>query len=138
MQGFLIAAGALVVGFSLGVSFSARYIRHLRKQLKERRCRKPLVSIWQSVTNLLFVTTQLAALAWVSLSYAIALYSTIALAQPFPVEGLSQQAIITILGVAALKVVQNIFEHNNGGVFGTSKQDGDTTLPEDDEQEGMG
>lgn len=49
----------------------------------------------KSVTRRLFVTTQLAALAWVSASYLIAIYSTVALEQPFPVVELSQQAITT-------------------------------------------
>lgn len=138
MKTALIVAGALTVGFVLGISSSAKYIRSLRKQLRERRGRKPPVSILRSVTNLLFVTSQLAALVWVSISYAIALYSTIELAQPFPVEELSRQAIITLIGVTALKVVQNIFEHNNGGIFGTSKQGDDYTPPEDYDQEGMG
>ena len=58
-----------------------------------------------SVTRILFVTTQIAALGWVSVSYLIAVYS--------------------ILGVNVLKVVENIFEHNDGPVFGknnTEKQ----------------
>ena len=81
----------------------------------------------RSVTRLLFVTTQLAALGWVSMSYLIALYATVRLAQPFPVVELSQQAITTILGVNVLKVVENIFEHNNGGLFGrTTKESEDT------------
>lgn len=75
----------------------------------------------KSITRILFITTQAAALVWVSLSYAIAIYSTIELGQPFPVTELSQQAITTILGVNALKVVENIFEHNNGPVFGQTK-----------------
>ncbi len=74
----------------------------------------------RSVTKLLFVTTQLAALAWVTVSYAIAVYATVKLAQPFPVVELSQQAISTILGVNVLKVVENVFEHNDGGLFGKS------------------
>lgn len=74
----------------------------------------------KKVTNFLFVTTQLAALAWVSISYLIALYATVRLGQVFPVVELSQQAITTILGVSVLKVVENIFEHNDGVVFGTS------------------
>ena len=80
----------------------------------------------RSVTRLLFVTTQLAALGWVSMSYLIALYATVRLAQPFPVVELSQQAITTILGVNVLKVVENIFEHNNGPVFGRTKEREDT------------
>lgn len=75
------------------------------------------------ITRLLFVTTQISALVWVTLSYLIALYSTIKLGQPFPVEELSGQAVTTILGVNALKVLENIFEHNNGGLFGTSDKD---------------
>jgi len=76
----------------------------------------------KSVTRRLFVTTQLAALAWVSASYLIAIYSTVALEQPFPVVELSQQAITTILGVNVLKVVENIFEHNDSPVFGRTKE----------------
>ena len=80
----------------------------------------------KSVTRRLFVTTQLAALGWVSVSYLIAIYATVWLAQPFPVVELSQQAITTILGVNVLKVVENIFEHNDGPVFGHTKESGGT------------
>ena len=73
-------------------------------------------------TRALFLTTQLAALVWVSASYGIAIYATVRLGQPFPVAELSQQAITTILGVNALKVVENIFEHNNGGLFGHTEK----------------
>lgn len=77
----------------------------------------------KSVTRFLFVATQLTALGWVSVSYLIALYATVKLAQPFPVVELSQQAITTILGVNVLKVLENVFEHNNGPVFGQSRED---------------
>ncbi len=80
----------------------------------------------KSMTRILFLTTQIAALAWVSLSYAIAVYATVALQQPFPVAELSEQAITTILGVNVLKVVENIFEHNDGGLFGRTKERKDT------------
>lgn len=76
----------------------------------------------RKVTNFLFVTTQLAALAWVSVSYLIALYATVELGEVFPVVELSEQAIETILGVSVLKVVGNIFEHNDSVVFGTSNK----------------
>lgn len=76
----------------------------------------------RSITRILFVTTQAAALFWVTVSYGIALYATLRLAQPFPVTELSQQAITTILGVNALKVAENIFEHNDGPVFGHTKE----------------
>lgn len=75
-----------------------------------------------SITRILFITTQIAALGWVSISYLIAAYATIRLGQPYPVVELSQQAITTILGTTALKVVENIFEHNNGGIFGCSNK----------------
>lgn len=74
----------------------------------------------KSVTKILFVTTQLAALGWVTVSYLIALYATVRLGQVFPVVELSEQAIKTILGVNVLKVAENIFEHNDGAVFGKS------------------
>lgn len=77
----------------------------------------------KSITKVLFITTQVAALWWVSISYLIAIYATTQLGQPFPVAELSQQAITTILGVNALKVVENIFEHNDGPVFGHTKED---------------
>ena len=79
-------------------------------------------SALKSVTRRLFVTTQYAALLWVSISYLIALYATVRLGQVFPVVDLSKQAIETILGVNVLKVVENIFEHNDGVVFGKSNE----------------
>lgn len=75
-----------------------------------------------SITRILFITTQIAALGWVSISYLIAAYATIRLGQPYPVVELSQQAITTILGATALKVAENIFEHNDGGIFGCSNK----------------
>lgn len=77
----------------------------------------------KSVTKALFVTTQIAALCWVTISYIIAGYATVRLGQPYPVVELSQQAITTILGTAALKVLENIFEHNDGGLFGRSNRE---------------
>lgn len=77
----------------------------------------------KSVTKALFITTQIAALCWVTVSYLIAGYATVKLGMPYPVVELSQQAITTILGVSALKVVENIFEHNDGGIFGKSNKE---------------
>lgn len=76
-----------------------------------------------SITRLLYITTQIFALFWVTLSYGIAIYATIQLAQPFPVVELSQQAIITILGVNVAKTVENIFEHNDGLIFGKNNKE---------------
>lgn len=78
----------------------------------------------RSITRILFISTQIAALCWVSMSYLIAAYATVRLGQPFPVTELSEQAIQTILGVNVLKVVENIFEHNVGAAI-KKKQDAD-------------
>ena len=134
MKMILIAAGALVVGIALGIVYCEATIRHLRKRLKELRAGKPPPSILRSVTRFLFVTTQVFALVWVTWSYVIATYSTVVLEQPFPVETLSDRAIITILGVSALKVVENIFEHNEGVVFGQSQSEDDS--PDEGGEEG--
>lgn len=74
----------------------------------------------ESVTRWLFVTTQICALVWVSLSYVIAFYSMIVLGQVFTLSEIFDPAITTLLGVVAIKQVGNIFEHNNGGIFGNS------------------
>ncbi len=80
----------------------------------------------KSITNFLYVTAQIAALCWVSLSYIFAGYATIVLGQPFPIEALSSSAVNAIIGVAVCKTVGNAFEHNEGGIFGHSvgKTDG--------------
>lgn len=134
MKTALIAAGTLVVGIALGVIYCEATYRHLRKRVKELRAGRPRPSIIRSVTRFLFVTTQFFALVWVSASYGIAVYSTIKLFQPFPVEELSRQAIITLLGMSGLKVVENIFEHNEGVVFGQSRTEDDP--PDEGGEEG--
>lgn len=73
---------------------------------------------FKSITRIIFLTSQIFALIWVSMSYVIAAYATFVLTQPFPIETLSEQAIIVLLGTLTAKVVENIFEHNNGGIFG--------------------
>lgn len=132
----LPVAGALVVGVVLGVLFSAATIRHLRRRVRGLRAGTAPVGIFQSVTKFLFITAQVFAIVWVSVSYGIAVYSTVVLFQPFPVVELSQQAIVTIIGAMALKVVENIFEHNEGAVFGRSKAA--DSAPEDQEPPAAG
>lgn len=110
------AAGALLVCVP-----AARLIRREGKRLKLK-----------SVTRILFITTQIAALCWVSVSYLIAIYATVRLGQVFPVVDLSKQAITTILGVSVLKVAENIFEHNDGAVFGSNNK---KAVPELDTEE---
>ena len=134
MKTILIAAGALVVGIALGVIYCEATYRHLRRRLRELRAGQERRNLLRSVTRFLFVTTQVFALVWATWSYVIATYSTVVLVQPFPVEALSDRAIITILGVSALKVVENIFEHNEGVVFGQSQSEDDS--PDEGGEEG--
>ena len=133
MKMILIAAGTLTVGIALGVLYCESTYRHLRKRLRELRAGQERCNIIRSITRFLFVTAQVFAIVWVSWSYAIATYSTIVLEQPFPAEELSAEAVRTILGVGALKVLENIFEHNDGKVFGQSRTEDD---PPDEGGEG--
>lgn len=77
-----------------------------------------------SLTRLIFLSTQISALIWVFTSYGIAIYSTVVLGQVYTMAELSEPAIQTILGVSFLKVVENMWEHNEGGLFGHSKEKG--------------
>ena len=124
--------GALTVGLALGAALSAGIIRCLRKQVREPRAGKVRAGLLRSVTKLIFVTTQVSALVWVFTSYGIAIYSTIRLEQVYTMAELSEPAIHTILGVGVLKVLENIFEHNEGTVFGRSRAgDGTENEPEE-------
>lgn len=76
----------------------------------------------RSVTRLLFVSTQICALVWVFISYGLAIYATVRLGQVYTMAELSKPAIDALLGVTALKVLGNIFEHNDGPVFGKSEK----------------
>lgn len=49
--------------------------------------------------------------------------ATVCLGQLHIIVELSEPAIHTILGVGILKVLENIFEHNDGPVFGRSSED---------------
>ncbi len=80
-------------------------------------------SLLHGITELLFVTTQVSALVWVFISYGIAIYAAVRLGQVYTMAELSEPAIHTILGVGFLKVLENIFEHNDSPVFGRSKKE---------------
>lgn len=70
---------------------------------------------------MIFLTSQIFALLWVNTSYAIAIYSTVVLHEVYTMADLGEPAIHTILGVGFLKVLENIFEHNDGALWGRSK-----------------
>lgn len=121
MKTALLIAGALVLGYVLGVVRCTAKMNRLCRQVKTLRAGKVPESIFRSVTKLIFVTTQISALVWVFTSYGIAIYSTVRLGQVYTMAELSEPAIHTILGVGVLKVLENIFEHNEGPVFGRSR-----------------
>lgn len=87
-----------------------------KTQRKPRKPKKPKISI----TKFLFVTTQIFVFVWISISYMIAIYATVKLEQPFPVAELSGQAMGALICNGGMKTAANIFEHNNGGLFGHS------------------
>lgn len=89
-----------------------------------------------SITRMLFITTQVSALVWVFISYGIAVYSTVKLQQVYTMAELSEPAIHTILGVGILKVLENIFEHNNSKLFGQSIEEGGVQYGSDEEAAG--
>lgn len=133
----LIAAASAILGAAAALTLLAcrnAAARHRKSRARRAADKKGEKNWLRSITRFLFTTTQIAALIWVTWTYVIATYSTVALAQPFPVETLSAQAVTTILGMGALKIVGNIFEHNDGVVFGCSKSDRDSGA--DDESEG--
>lgn len=99
-------AGALVGGF--GVWLFSRPRKKKRPEDKPR------------LTRVLFGLLTGCALLWVFLSYAIAIYSTVALGQVYTMAELAEPAITSLLATVGLKVVENIFEHNDGGLFGRS------------------
>lgn len=117
----LCAFGGVVFGCML----SLLNVRLLKRRIKALQGNSGK-AVLRSITKLIFITTQISALVWVFTSYAIAIYSTVCLQQVYTMSELSEPAINTILGVGVLKVLENIFEHNNSKVFGESK------VPEED------
>lgn len=105
---------AVIVAALVGVAVGVRLPHRDGKTLTAARLR--------SVTRLLFVSTQICALVWVFISYGLAIYATIRLGQVYTMAELSKPAIDALLGVTALKVLGNIFEHNDGVVFGKSEK----------------
>ena len=106
--------------------------------MRELRVGSPPRNIIRSVTRFLFVTAQVFAIVWVTWSYVISTYSTVVLLQPFPAEELSREAVRTIIGVGFLKVLENVFEHNDGPVFGNSKKENAPPVEDGGEEGGVG
>lgn len=86
-----------------------------------KRLQKTNWPVWlRHVTEFMYVCTMAMCLLVIVNTCALAWYSTIVLHQPYPLEGLASQLGVTIIGALASKVLGNIFEHNNGGIFGQS------------------
>lgn len=111
MEWTMIAALAAAATSGIGGFLAAWLFRRARGD-----------GLLKSVTRMIFVTTQISALVWVFTSYGLAIYATVVLSQVYTMAELSEPAIHTILGVGFLKVLENIFEHNDGPVFGTGKE----------------
>lgn len=107
---FLLALAAFLAGCFLGGSLAFLGVKKLTG------------AKLGSVTRLLFVATTWSAIAWVFISYAIAIYSTVHLGQVYTMAELSEPALHSILGVTIAKVLENIFEHNDGALFGHSNK----------------
>lgn len=73
-----------------------------------------------SVTRQLFVVTLYACIAWISCSYAMAIYAMVILGQVYTLTELSEPALKALTVTLGGKVLSNIFEHNNNRFFGTS------------------
>lgn len=84
-----------------------------------------------SITRLLFILGAVCSVIWISISYAIAIYSTLALGQVYTMAELSEPAMTAFLGTIAAKTLENIFEHNEGGIFGKSKKESEDTYGTD-------
>lgn len=107
-----------IIMFLFGLSIGVVLVLGLLLFLNKRHSMTKFKT--KSITKWLFVTTQVSALIWVFLSYGIAIYSMVVLEQVYTLSEIFEPAITTILGAVALKTVGNIFEHNNGGIFGES------------------
>lgn len=105
---FLAAIASFLIGVFLGAVLAFTGV----KKLTQARM--------VSVTRTLFVAITFCALSWVFISYGIAAYATVFLGQVYTMAELSEPAITGLLFTIGLKVLENVFEHNNGALFGRS------------------
>ena len=77
-----------------------------------------------SITKTLFILGAISSVVWISISYAIAIYSTVKLGQVYTMSELSEPAMTVFLGTICAKVLGNVFEHNDSVVFGKSNKEG--------------
>lgn len=124
----VVAVCAFILGALLNYLLHRGEYRKYRNIIRGSRTKKKITI--KGITEFLYVTTQIAALVWVSLSYIIAFIGTVKYEMVYPIESLSEQAIVAILGVTVMKTVGNIFEHNDGKILGVSHSS--ETISEED------
>lgn len=107
-------AGSRCDGISARVgNLSPRARRHQQSAGSERDKAAVFVTLW-------------ACIAWISCSYAMAIYSMVILGQVYTLTELSEPALKALTVTLGGKVLSNIFEHNNNKFFGTSVGSTDT------------
>lgn len=111
MSNVLISIAAFLAGVLLGGMLAFMGI----KKLTQARM--------MSVTRMLFIAIAFSSLSWVFISYGIAIYSAVCLGQVYTMSELSEPAITGLLFTVGLKVLENVFEHNDGAVFGHSNKE---------------
>lgn len=115
----VLGTAALVMAIVLSVLMLRKDKKAKTKKHKEKHTKMTKARL-RSITRFMFVTTQVSALVWVFTSYGIAIYSAVELGQVYTMSELSEPAIRILIGECFLKVLENIFEHNNSKVFGRS------------------
>lgn len=76
----------------------------------------------QTFTNLMYCLVIVASVVWISLSYVIGIYGVVVYGQVEALIELSRDIVKCIMVVLITKTISNIFEHNNGGIFGYSDE----------------
>lgn len=106
----LVAVAAFLLG---GFAGAALAFTGLKKLTQARMA---------SVTRTLFIAITFCSLSWVFISYGLAAYATVFLGQVYTMAELSEPAITGLLVTIGMKVLENVFEHNDGPVFGHSNK----------------
>lgn len=86
----------------------------------------------QTFTNLMYCLVIVASVIWISLSYLIGIYGVVVFGQVEPLIELSRDVVKCISVVLVTKTIGNIFEHNDGPVFGYSDSHTTNPTPDDD------
>ena len=121
MKIFLVAGGALILGFVLGATFNAAYTRHLRRRVRELRegqKRETMkVVVWACVLN---------GFAWIWCSYILAWRDKVQIA-----ETRSTAAVTEIIGAVLAYGLKSLVENLSKNNHWPDKRPADTEAPPD-------